>query len=189
MFRRIGATATIVLLLGACSEERVPTEPLEATDISLVELRALVSDRGLLVPGRYRVSAQIESVVSPSRNDDDFQAQAIGQMMRDKTKDVPGVTSEYCLGPDAAFDPRGEEVVECRVPSFRMVGSDVVFTMTCPTPSGDEISSAEFTGTIEEGGYALSSVTKVPVTPGPTAETRDATVHAKVTGERLGECG
>jgi len=188
MFRRIGATAATVLL-AACSEAKVPTEPLEATDISLVELRALVADQGLLVPGRYRVSAKIESVAIPFHSDDDMQAQAIGQMIRDKMRNVPEVTSEYCMGPDAAFDPRGEEVVECRVPSFRMVDSDVVFTMTCPTPAGDETSSAEFTGTMEEGGYALSSITKVPVTPGPTAETREATISAKVTGERLGECG
>lgn len=189
MSRGSSAVAATLLLLVGCDNEPTPVEPVEVKNISQLEMRTLLAEHSLLKPGLYKVTAKIEAVVVPARDDDDMQAQTVLQMIRDRMQSVPGVTSENCLAPNAAFDPRGAEAPDCQVSAFKLVGNDTDFILVCPTPSGEQIASSNFTGTVGQDSYALTAITKVPVTPGPSAKARDATLNTKVTGERIGDCG
>ena len=188
MIQKMGVVAATVMLFAACGETQGATESVEATDLSLVELGALLAEHGLVASGRYRVSVQVKNTEVPTLEEDDRQAQLVAQIMRNKLSNVPELITEYCMSPDSAFDPRGQETVECRVPRFSLTGNKAEFTLDCPVPSGRATSSGQYTGTVERDGYVFNSITKVPVTPGPTAAPRDASISTKTTGKRLGDC-
>lgn len=187
MRRAASITILAAMLLASCGEG-APSEVVDLSDITSHDLRQILTDQGYMIPGLYDVTGVVDSVDYPVLDGDDDQSRAIGQIIRERLADVAPVTLQLCVGVDTAFDARGPDVKGCTIASFRLEGDAADYIMTCPTLDSGEMATSTLSGSFAENGYILSSKSEVPSTPGPTAETRMATINVRHFGERLGDC-
>ncbi|MEO1221848.1 MAG: DUF3617 family protein [Pseudomonadota bacterium] len=173
----------------ACDTASAPIEPYSASDITSTEMRKLLSEKGLLTDGLYRVTGSISSAQVPSLPSDDVQARHILEAMRATLASPPAVDIQMCLTAESSFDPRGQTEVLCDIPNVSGEGQNIVFTMVCSMGDDERTATSEVTGTISADGYDFAATGLVPIIPGPTAEMREATVVSVLKGVRVGDCG
>ena len=165
-----------VLPLAACGSPAVDEENASVEEVA-EKVREASSDEGLLRPGKWQTSVSIEEMDMPGMPPE--AAERMKSMM------AMTQTSEMCLSPEEAKQPKGDffgASDNCRYDHFRMGSGKIDAAMRCTQGGGTQL--MEMDGKYSRDSYAMNMKSRME--GGPTG--KPITMQMKVEAKRVGEC-
>jgi hypothetical protein len=166
-------SAAALLALAACGGPEQPS----GQDMSAEEVADQLAEMKI-EPGQWEATNEIISASAPG-----VPADALGQMIGQKTTVTNCITPEQAANPNANF-LAVQKNSNCTYQDWSMEGGRMMGTMTCSGGQMPGTMVMQMDGTYSDESYDMTMDMETSGLPGDIV----MTIKARTTGKRIGEC-